>query len=362
MLNWRDPWHPKAGGAELVTLRILERLVREYGYDVEWFSALYAGAVEREMRNGINFVRSGSQMSVHLRAFLRYRNEAPFDVVVDQVNTVPFFSQLYHRGLRVLFIHQLAREVWFYELPWLLGSVGYVLEPLLLKSYRSTPVITVSPSSAQSLRDIGLNGPIRVIPEAIDETGEDVPPEKEVRGDIVVLGRLTPSKRPEHSIRAAAELQQMGWQGALHIAGAGKDKYGRKLRALATRLGLRNIAFHGRITNAERRRLLARAALLWMTSVREGWGLVVSEAAQHWTPAVVYSAPGLCDSVINGETGVVVPPGPSRLARETWQLLNDPQRMARYAAAAKHVARGMSWDRTAREFHEALTEFANASS
>ena len=43
MLNWRDAWHPKAGGAELVTLRVLERLVRR-GITVEWFSGAYAGA------------------------------------------------------------------------------------------------------------------------------------------------------------------------------------------------------------------------------------------------------------------------------------------------------------------------------
>ena len=69
-LNWRDPWHPRAGGAELVTLRVAERLSR-WGWDVEWFSARYAGSSSDEIRDGIRFVRDGNQLTVHLRAARR---------------------------------------------------------------------------------------------------------------------------------------------------------------------------------------------------------------------------------------------------------------------------------------------------
>ena len=41
----------------------------------------------------------------------------------------------------------------------------------------------------------------------------------------------------------------------------------------------------------------ARAHVLVATSVREGWGLNVSEAAACGTPAIGYSVPGLVDSI-----------------------------------------------------------------
>ena len=49
---------------------------------------------------------------------------------------------------------------------------------------------------------------------------------------------------------------------------------------------------------------MAEAHVLLMTSVREGWGLVVTEANACGTPAVVYNVPGLRDSVRNEETGL----------------------------------------------------------
>jgi glycosyltransferase involved in cell wall biosynthesis len=357
MLNWRDPWHPKAGGAELVTLRVLEHLVKDYAYQVEWFSAQYEGAAEDETKSGIRYVRRGTQTTVHLQAFARYRKSKAFDVVIDQVNTIPFLAHRYMRCPCVLFIHQLAREVWFYEAPPLLGNAGYVSEGLLLRPYRNIPAITVSQSSAESLRDIGLRGPIHIIPEAVDETGEVSAPQKSPSADVIVLGRLAPSKRPEHSIRAAAQMKSMGWRGLLHIAGAGAPRYTENLKRLAQHLGLKNVIFHGRVSNDERRALLASASLLWMTSAREGWGLVVTEAAQHWTPAVVYDSPGLRDSVVDGVTGCVVRADPADLARSSWSLLNDRGRWYSYAAAAKNAAAQLNWDRTAREFESAIQSF-----
>ena len=51
---------------------------------------------------------------------------------------------------------------------------------------------------------------------------------------------------------------------------------------------------------------MRQASVILVTSVKEGWGLVVTEANSQCTPAIVYDVDGLRDSVQNGKTGVVV--------------------------------------------------------
>lgn len=351
MLNWRDPWHPRAGGAELATIRILERLVGK-GWDVEWFSGDYTGARDATI-NGIRYVHGGSQLTVHWQAFRRYRSQIRhFDVVVDQVNTIPFLAGLYAPAKTVVLAYQLAREVWFYETPRPFGALGYVVEPLYWKFYQHCPIITISKSSMESFRDIGLRGNVFVIPMAVDESPDTSIPKKNQPRDIVVVGRVTPSKRIEESIHAASILAKTSWTGRLHIVGGGDRNYIARLNDLVANSGIQNrVVFHGRVSNDARRELLRSSSVLWMTSVREGWGLVVTEAACHGTPAVVYNVPGLRDSVKDGVTGTLTSPRPESLAQATMRLFSE---FERYAEGAISDARNYTWDRSAAEFENAI--------
>ena len=352
VLNWRDPWHPAAGGAEVFTHHILRQLVAQFGWEAEWFSADYPGAVREEQREGIRFVRDGRQATVHLRAFARYRRSSKFDVVVDETNTIPFMTPLYFGAPVTLLIYQLAREVWRYEAPMLLRSVGFASEPLLLRPYRNVPAMTISQSSAESLREIGLRGNISIVPISVDEAGEPEMPAKSA-GDIVVLGRVVPSKRVEESVKAAGDLRALGWEGTLHIVGGGNAQYRAGLEALAASLGVK-ANFHGRVSSEERTALLRSAALIWMTSVREGWGLVITEAGRHWTPAVVYDSPGLRDAVRHERSGLVVRPDYRELASATHGLLSDRARYDAYARGAREYSMEFTWDRSTAEFQRGL--------
>ena len=69
----------------------------------------------------------------------------------------------------------------------------------------------------------------------------------------------------------------------------------------------------GHVPSIEREQRLARAHVLAATSVREGWGLNVSEAAACGTPAIGYRVPGLVDSV-PASGGAVVDANPTALA------------------------------------------------
>jgi glycosyltransferase involved in cell wall biosynthesis len=83
-----------------------------------------------------------------------------------------------------------------------------------------------------------------------------------------------------------------------------------------------------------------------MTSAREGWGLVVSEANREGTPAVVYDIPGTRDSVLEGRTGLRSNPTPTALAASLAALFSDPARYAQFARAAQAFAQTLTWDAT----------------
>jgi glycosyltransferase involved in cell wall biosynthesis len=141
------------------------------------------------------------------------------------------------------------------------------------------------------------------------------------------------------------------------LVGSGSERYKRSLVKLAQRLGIEeNVVFLGHVSVADKYRLMGEATALLMTSVREGWGLVVSEANACGTPALVYDVPGLRDSVRDGVTGLVVPPRPDRLAEAMTRIITEPGLYAALSEEARRWSNAFSFDEAARIVGEALAE------
>jgi glycosyltransferase involved in cell wall biosynthesis len=328
------------------------------GHSVEWFSASFPGADAVETLDGIRIVRAGRQWSVHWHAFQRYRKrmQRSFDVVIDEVNTLPFFTPFWAGIPSFMLIFQLAREVWWYESPFPINAVGFVTEPLYLLGYRHTPVFTISKSTEQDLRKLGLQGAISIIPIGVEKA---TPPSRPKAGTATFLyvGRLAPSKRIEHILEAFAEFRRTTGTGALWLVGGGSERYQQSLGKLARRLSIDgSVVFFGRVSLSEKHRLMAEAHILLMTSVREGWGLVVTEANGLGTPAIVYDVPGLRDSVRHNVTGVVVSPRPRDLARAMVKVAADPTMYSRLADRGREWSESFSLDESARLVNERLSE------
>ena len=355
ILNWRCPRNPRAGGAESLTYEIARRLV-DKGHEVEWFSASFQGAAATENMGGIRIVRAGRQWSVHWQAFRHYRKSlrGHFDAVIDEVNTMPFFTPFWAGIPTFMLMFQLAREVWWYESPFPISAIGYAIEPIYLMGYRHEPVLTISRSTEQDLRRLGFNGAITVIPIGIEKVAS-TPQSKAETPTFLYVGRLAPSKRIEHLIEALAQFRNVTGAGTLLLVGIGSERYRRSLTKLAERLQVHDrVVFLGRVPAEEKHRLMAEAHALLMASVREGWGLVVTEANACGTPAIVYDVPGLRDSVRDELTGLVVPPEPSRLADAMIRLTSDPMLYARLAAESQRWSGTFSFDEAARQFETAL--------
>ena len=361
ILNWRDITHPQGGGAEKVTHEIARRWVA-WGHRVTLFCASFSGALPEEVIDGVHIVRRGHQRTVHWEAYRYYTKQlrGRCDVIIDEVNTIPFFAPLYAREPVIMYNNQLAREVWRYEAPFPLSAIGYIVEPAYLQVYRRTPIMTISHSTEHDLRRLGLPGPYTIIPMSIDTEACETLPPIDTKAHVLTLifvGRVVPSKRVDHIIRALKYLQRDNAVGAqLWIIGAWDNGYRRMLDRQIVELGLSDhVTFFGHVDRATKETLMARAHVFIMTSVREGWGLVVTEANALGTPAVVYDVPGLRDSTLNGKTGLVCSRNtPAEISRAVMLLQQNPALYTRLRAAAWSMARKLNWDETAREAWRAV--------
>lgn len=361
ILNWRDIKHPAAGGAEELTFEVARRWV-QWGHEVTWFTAGFPGGQEEEILEGVRIIRRGKQISVHLKAFRYYKDQGQgkFDVVIDEINTIPFFTPLYVKEKHVAYINQLAREVWFYEMPFPVNLLGYLIEPIFLRIYRKTPIVTISESTQDDLRKLGAIKVVVVHPGFSGLPLAELPQilEKAKKPTVLYVGRVVPSKRVNEIIEAIHLVREQVPEVQLQVAGSISRSYLSKLEREVKHFNLENnVTFLGKISFQERQTLMKQAHLLALASVREGWGLVVIEANAFGTPAVVYKVPGLVDSVQDGKTGLITPHNdPQTLAEEISRGLLDDSFREKLSRGALEWSRQYTWQKNAEGFLKVLEE------
>jgi glycosyltransferase involved in cell wall biosynthesis len=317
ILNWRDLDHPKAGGAEVYTQSVANEWIKG-GDEVTLFCSAIKGRPSTEVVNGLTIVRRGSRWRVYREARLFFQKEGrgKFDLIVDEVNTRPFFAMKWAGDTQVIaLIHQVCRELWQYQAPLPLAVAGrYWFEPRWLHAYKEVPTVTVSEESKASLRQYGLTQ-IEVVPEGCGSMPNRPQVPREAEPTVVFIGRLEAHKRPDEAIHAFRLLRETSMPTAkLWVIGTGP------LEERLRRNAPDGVEFLGWLTEEEKILRLARAHVLIVTSVREGWGLVVTEAAEVGTPVVAYRVDGLGDSV-RASNGVLTAPNPKQLSFVLKELL-----------------------------------------
>lgn len=359
MLSWRSPGHPQSGGAETVTHEVLRRAV-DRGHAVTWFSAAWPGADEEAVVDGMRVIRRGKQWTVHAQAWRWLRGQLDaFDVVVDQVNTIPFFTPLYvPAAQRRMFIHQTAREYWWRQTRGAFKAVapaGYAAEPLYLRVYRRTRSITVSESTRAELAALGVRD-VAVIPEATTMPALDALGAKPAPFSVLMLGRLEPAKFVEEGIEAFARFAAGAPEARLDVVGGGDPAYRERLERRVAALGVAGrVTFHGRVPEERKLALLDAASVHLFTSHREGWGLTVTEAALRGTPTVGYDAPGVRDSVRDPRLLVPLGAGAEALAGRIAALHGDAALYDEVRREAWDFARTLDFERTTDAFLAALS-------
>ncbi len=309
IFNWRDLKHPLAGGAEVYTDAVATEWVR-MGHSVTLFCSHVDGEPNRDVAAaGYIIVRRGKRHLVYREAkkFWKAEGDRNFDLVIEEVNTRPFFCGRFIKGIPVIvLIYQIAREVWFYESALPIALLGrFFFEPWWLWKLRNQDIVTISESSRESIMRFGPNN-VRLVPVGYRELELPIV-EKEAAATLVFLGRLSSNKRPWHAIKAYKIVRRAMPEVRMWVIGDGPK------RRMLERRSVEGVEFLGRISESEKLKRLCAAHLLVVTSVREGWGMVVTEAARAGTPSIGYDVPGLRDSLrLHG--GLRVRPSPRTLA------------------------------------------------
>jgi glycosyltransferase involved in cell wall biosynthesis len=117
------------------------------------------------------------------------------------------------------------------------------------------------------------------------------------------------------------------------------------------RLGNKCVTFFGHVSNDVKYDLLSRSHLVLVPSMREGWGLIVTESNAMGTPVVAYDVNGLRDSVIEGRNGILVKDkNPESLSNSALRILTDKTMLRRLSLNALEYSREFNWDKTAHYF------------
>lgn len=355
MFNWRCWLNPAMGGAEVFTYENARRWVKA-GHEVTLFSSEFAGCRKEEVIDGIKVVRAGGKYSVYWKAkkyYKKYFSKENYDVVIDEINTRPFFTLKFVNNEEkiVVLIHQLAREYWFYETSFPMNYIGYYfLENKWLKNYVHVPTITVSESTKQDLVDLGF-GEVYVVSEGLNFKPLNKVAEKEKYPVIAYAGRLKRAKRLDHAVKAFRIVKEKLPSAKLWIIGNGY------FRKDLERIACDGVKFYGDLFNERRRELLRKAWVLVNPSVREGFGLSVIEANGLGLPVVAYDVPGLRDSIVDSETGLLVESGEAHaLAEGLLEVLEDKEFMGKLSENALEYSRNFSWDKVADGFMKIVKE------
>ena len=135
-----------------------------------------------------------------------------------------------------------------------------------------------------------------------------------------------------------------------------------RLEQIARKEGIGSITrFTGFVSDDERDALLRDTRVCVFPSVREGWGLTVIEANAFGVPVVATNAPGLRDSVVDGETGFLVPDRDvEAFAERIGRLLTDDALAARMGDAARNWAKRFDWMHAAEALDQSLQSLRSA--
>jgi glycosyltransferase involved in cell wall biosynthesis len=349
--NWRDPWHPEAGGAERYAWE-MARAMAARGAAVRFLTARAPGQARGERRDGIEIVRRGGRFTVYPLALgwlLAHRRSA--DAVLDCQNGIPFFTPLVlPRRVPVLCVmHHVHTAQFTVHFPAWLAWVGRLLEgPASRLAYRRQGCVAVSPSTVAAMRErLRWTGDIYLIPNGTPVPAS--PPDARKTGmrpadgpRLVWIGRLVAHKRAMRLVPVAAR----GFTIDVVGRGPGAAALSAAIEAAGGLAGA--IRVHGYLSEAEKQAIVGESLLHLNTSQGEGWGLVVLEAAALGVPTVAYDVEGLRDAVRDGQTGWLVREGEelADVVDRAVKELADPARRAEVAAACRDWAALLSWERS----------------
>jgi glycosyltransferase involved in cell wall biosynthesis len=358
---WRDLDDPEAGGSELHAHRIAT-LWAEAGIDVTVRTSAVRTAPASIERDGYRADRRAGRYAVFPSVAwdgLRHPRR-PDEGLVEIWNGMPFFSPLWCRGPRIVFLHHVHAEMWRMVLPGWLARAGETVERRLAPPlYRRSRVVTLSESSRGEIVDM-----LRLPEDRVSVAAPGIEPrfapdatERSPVPLVVAVGRLVPVKRFDLLIESLVRAKEKVPELRAVIVGEGYERPA--LEALRHRLGADDwLAMPGHLADDDLVACYRQAWVVASTSLREGWGMTLTEAAACGTPAVATDISGHRDAVVDGRTGLLTDDSIDGVAAALAEVLIDAELRTALGKAALERALWFTWDATARSTLEALASEA----
>jgi len=349
VVAWRDFDDPEAGGSELHAHRVMAAWSKA-GLDVSLTTSTVPEGRTVIRRNGYRVIRRAGRYGVFPRTMLSgaLGRIGTGDGLVEIWNGMPFFSPLWAHCPHVVFLHHVHAEMWRMVLPAGMAECGYAIEHRLAPpAYRRSRIVTLSASSKREIVDR-----LGIPPQRVSVSPPGVEPQFFPAGErsevplVVAVGRLVPVKRFHLLIEALVALKPVHPQLRAVIAGEGYERPA--LEALVGAADAESwISLPGYLPEHELIDLYRRAWVVGCTSLREGWGMTITEAGACGTPAVATRISGHQDAIIDGRTGILVDSA-GDLIDGLDTVLRHGMRRNRLGQAALEHASQFTWDATAR--------------
>ncbi len=319
ILNWRSINDPLSGGAEIATFQHAKRWVKNHGAEIVWVSATYNKHIKSEESEGIKFIYLGIPLkrSSQFQLFYSYPifwfsvlyqylfKLGKFDVVIDEVHGLPYFTPLFSSSKIILYIHEVAGVIWRQMFKFPANVLGPLSEKFIFIPYKNKQVVTGAESIVDELIKLGIpEKNINLVRNCLNLKPVDKPCEKEKRTTLVFLNRVVKMKGIEITLEVFKKFKETNPDAILQIAGKGEPEYIEFLKGKCKSLKIEgSVIFLGFITEEQKIDLLRTSHVLINASYKEGWGMVNVEANSQGTPVVAFRVPGNVDSVKDGVSG-----------------------------------------------------------
>ena len=359
IIAWRDLDDPEAGGSELHAHKVAS-MWAACGLSVTLRTSQVPNGPERVERNGYSVIRRGGRYGVFPQVALEgIRRRHSEDALLEVWNGMPFFSPIWRRKPRLTAIHHVHGEMWRMVLSRGLARLGDTIERIIAPPfYRGSTIMTLSNSSKEEIHDRLHLKENRIVPVPVGIDPMYTPGGiRSSHPHVVAVGRLVPVKRYDVLIRELALAKRKVPTLTAEIIGEGYERA--ELEALRHELGADDwLALPGRVSDADLVASYQRAWLVASSSLREGWGMTVTEGAACGTPAVATDIAGHRDAVRRDVSGVLVPDEPGALAEGITHVLSDRHLRSRLSEGALAYGATLTWEATATEAFRLLAATA----
>jgi glycosyltransferase involved in cell wall biosynthesis len=349
------------GGAERRLFEIAHALAAHH--DVTYITWQYWDGPPRAIDGGVKLVGVGRAPSFYGEDGKRRVSESisyaarvarllasrDFDIVDCCATPIlaiylSWFASRLHRQPLVVTWHEFWDDYWLDYLPHrpALARVARAVERRALPL--ADHVVAVSEFTAQKLRAAGVSAPVSVVENGVSLRDIDTSAPDPNAPDVLFAGRLIDDKKVDWLIEAIAEVRKVRPGTTCGIVGNGPERF--RLQAMVDALGLgESVRFYGFIEEQALYSLMKGGMVFAFPSIREGFGMAVSEAqACGCVPVVVDSPRNASSALVNDQVdGLRSAPSPRALADAITRLLGDDSGRAAMAIQARAAAARRDW-------------------